>query len=128
MTWTPSPSARNTVELVAHIAWAVGSIHQMYKGNPFQTETMEEADRDFRAWEAGVSEGKAMALLEDNSAVFLRWLHGVSEADCETIIDTPFRLGSAPLGLALNWMSMHMDFHTAQIQYLQTIYGDREWR
>ena len=66
LAWTPSTTARTTVELVAHTAWAIGSIHLMYTGTPFPAPSMEAADIEFREWESKVTYEQALALLEKN--------------------------------------------------------------
>ncbi len=126
--WSPSPSARTPVQQVAHVAWAVKSMHGMLMGQPYSIPTPEQADREFMEWDRQFTTREAaLAELEKNSAAFLSWLEGVQEADLNRVITFPFGMGEAPMSFVLPFMSAHIDWHAAQMAYMQTIYGDRDW-
>ena len=39
----------------------------------------------------------------------------------------PFGMGEAPLGFMLIFPALHTNDHAAQMDYIQTCYGDRKW-
>jgi hypothetical protein len=126
--WSPSATSRTPVQQVAHAAYAIGSLHDQLRGNPFPITESEQADREFRDWEHHFStKDAALDLLEANSAEYVAWLDTLAEHELDRMVVLPFGLGEAPLGSALNFATDHTRFHIAQMNYIQTIYGDRNW-
>lgn len=128
LTWSPSPSSRNTLALVAHSASALHSITEMLDGRPFGTSTTAEADKDFREWEKQfVSREQVLELFEANSQYFLNFIDNLPEDRYGDMVTLPFGLGQAPLFACASAAANHTNDHCAQIDYLQTIYGDQDW-
>ncbi|MBX3117594.1 MAG: DinB family protein [Fimbriimonadaceae bacterium] len=126
--WSPAPTARTPIQLVAHAAWAVQSMHGMLQGQTFAVPTTAQADREFREWEKPFStREEVLKLLEENSLAFLNWLENVGEWELDSTITFPFGMGEAPMHTVLPFMAGHIDWHTAQIAYIQTVYGDQDW-
>jgi len=126
--WAPSPTARTPVQLVAHAAWAVRSINETLDGRTFQAPSVAEADRSFRDWEQQfTTRDEVLALLDQNGAAYLAWLDTLTPERLEASVEMPFNLGPAPLSLALTFVPAHTRYHVAQLDYLQTIYGDHDW-
>lgn len=126
--WAPSPSSRTPAQLVAHSAVAIENIRTQLDGTPFPIKTTVEADESFRAWERDITtREQALDLLEKNSAKFLEWLDALTPEKMEYNAEMPFGLGLYPVAASLNFPSDHMRYHIAQLDYLQTIYGDQEW-
>lgn len=126
--WSPAPTARTPIQLVAHAAWSLGSMHEMLQGRTYAVPTTEQADKEFREWEGHFStREKVLSLLEKNSAEFLSWLESLDPKELQTVITFPFGMGEAPMSVALPFMAVHVNWHAAQLAYLQTIYGDRDW-
>lgn len=126
--WSPSPTARTPIQQVAHVAAAIGYITGTLGGNHFATPTTEEADRDFRAWEKQfTTREEVLQLLDKNADTFVAWLEGVSPELLETSVPMPFNLGMTPIQTLIGAPAAHMRSHTAQIEYIQTIYGDQDW-
>ena len=71
--------------------------------------------------------GVQAELLEANYQKYIDTLKGFDESDFGKMIDLPLELGAAPLGAILAVGALHTRTHTSQIEYVQTIYGDRNW-
>lgn len=128
LNWSPAPSARTPLELVGHTAWAVKSIHETLKGNTFAIKTPLEADAIFRKEETEFkTRERVLGLLNQNGNDFISWLDELEPDSFDTMVKLPFDLGHAPLGIAIGFISMHTNHHCAQLEYLQTVYGDRVW-
>jgi len=128
LNWAPSPTARTPLHQVAHAAMAVKSIHEMLNGKPFAIDNTVDADKGFREWERQfTTRDQALSLLDQNAAEHIAWLDALSVDRLDNMVQLPFSLGQAPIAAVLSAESDHMNWHTAQIQYMQTIYGDHDW-
>lgn len=126
--WSPSPSARTAVEQVVHSAHAIGNIHSWLSGTDFTPPTSAEADLLFREQEKSIrTREEALALLEQNSTKFIDWMDSLSPEDLDQPATAPFGLGEFPVGFGLRFPGLHTNDHAAQMEYMQTIYGDRDW-
>ncbi|MEI8282095.1 MAG: DinB family protein [Armatimonadota bacterium] len=128
VTWSPGGTARTALQIVTHSAFSLDFISTMLKGSPYPTPTMAEADAEFLEMERPYNTRElALGLLEKNYQKYVETLKGFDQSDFDTMIDMPFKLGSVPLGAILAVGALHTRTHTSQIEYLQTIYGDRVW-
>jgi hypothetical protein len=127
--WSPSPSSRTPTQQVAHVAWSVKSINGMLDGHPFQADSTDGADRFFREWERQFSTREdVLALLDRNCADYVAWLDGLVPGRLEAMVEAPFKLGVVPIGVGIVFPATQIQWHTAQLAYMQTIYGDHGWR
>ncbi|MDQ2730209.1 MAG: DinB family protein [Armatimonadota bacterium] len=126
--WSPSPTARTPIEIVAHAAATVKNLHGILDGHPFRIPNTAEADKTFREWEGEFSTREAvLSLLEANSAAYVAWLDTLTLERLNSLVELPFGMGEAPVAMALTFQAAAMNSHTPQIEYIQTIYGDRDW-
>jgi hypothetical protein len=126
--WSPAPTARTPLAQVVHIANSIHHIHAAMLGTRYATPTMEEADAEFLAFEQGYTRREdALALLDKNSTAFFEWLDQLSEDQLSFMVPLPFGMGEAPLDFMLIMLAWHTNDHAAQIDYIQTCYGDRKW-
>jgi len=126
--WTPGPAARTPLAQVVHAANSIHHIHTAMMGTRYATPTMEEADAEFLALEAGIAtREEALALLDKNSQTYIDWLDQLSEERLSDMVPLPFNLGEAPLDFMLVMPAWHTNDHAAQMDYIQTCYGDRRW-
>lgn len=127
--WSPSPTARSADEILGHCAMAVTNIQNALDGTRFPIETSAEADADFRAWEANLgSSEEVVKLFEDRAANYEKWLEEKAESRLNETFPSPFGLPEMPNSAAISFQSLHIESHIPQIEYIQTILGDRVWR
>jgi hypothetical protein len=126
--WSPAPTARTPIEIVAHCAEALGHLTGMMRSNPFEVPSTAEADRQFRQnEEAFTSRDQARDAFEQRAQDFIGLLEGLSEEDLDHMSTLPFGMGQAPMRVMITLPAMHTRSHVPQLEYLQTCYGDRTW-
>jgi hypothetical protein len=126
--WSPSATARTPVHLVAHAAGAVKNLHNTLDGRTFPAPNPAVADKEFLEWEQQFStREQVLEVLEKNSRAYLEWLDALDPERLDTMVKMPFGFGELPMRLVLTFQAFHMQDHTSQLVYLQTIYGDRDW-
>jgi len=126
--WSPASTARTPLAQVAHAANSIHHIHTAMMGTRYATPTMAEADVEFLEMERGIAtREEALALLDKNSKTYIDWLDQLSEDRLTDMVPLPFGLGEAPLSFMLLMPPWHTNDHAAQLEYIQTCYGDRTW-
>ena len=124
--WSPSPTARTPIECVAHAAMSIEGMQGMFTGKPFPFSGVDELDQFSRQKESEFkTREKAIGLLEENSKGYLDWLDTLTPEQLQSTLDLPF--GSFPYAAAITFAADHLRCHAGQIEYIQTIYGDRDW-
>ncbi len=124
--WSPSPTARTPLQVVAHSALALGGFHGMLMGAAFPWENIAQADAEWRESEKKyTTRQEVIDLLEENSANYLAWLDTLTTEQLGQPFHTPF--GEVPYSVAITFMGNHLFGHASQIQYIQTVYGDLDW-
>jgi len=128
LNWQPSPSGRSILQIVAHSANALGNIALQLQGVPFAIPTSREANEQFLVRDAAYTEREEVAnLLEAKCAEYVGFLATVRLEDLDRMLALPFGLGQAPLGYFMTMGNLHTLGHIAQIEYIQTLYGDHDW-
>ena len=128
LAWSPSETARTPLAMVAHVALSIGHLHGNLRGETFSVPTMADADVYHLDQENAIgSISEALGLLEANTREYFAWLDGLTFEDLRKVVAMPFGMPSLEISAALPFMAKHIDWHHAQLQYLQTIYGDRTW-
>jgi hypothetical protein len=123
--WSPGPNARTPVQVVAHAALSVTGIQGMLEGKPFPWANIEEADRAWRVDEAKfTSREQVVELLNKNVDTYFAWLDSLSAEQLASEVRAP--MGTFPLSTAITFPAFHLSTHTAQLDYIQTILGDRD--
>lgn len=128
LNWSPSPTARTPIQQAAHAAESLKGILEVLNGRtlPFQNTT--EADKSFRERERQFTAREpVLGLLEENSAEYVQWLEALTPQDLNSTVELSFGLGTKCLTEALSFAPSHLGWHAAQINYIQTTYGDRDW-
>jgi hypothetical protein len=127
LNWAPSTTSRTAVELVAHSAESVGHILSMLKGQQdFEFNGTSDMDNRLRTSEKQYATREAaIAILDKNSAELLSFLDGLTPEALGGTVKAFF--GEAPMAMAMNFPRLHMQDHVAQLEYLQTIWGDVDW-
>ena len=128
LNWSPAPLARTPLQLMAHSSYSLGFIQTMFAGSPYPVPTMAEADAGFMEMDAKIdSREEAIALFESKVEAMVTYLRGLTTEDLDRQIEMPFKLGQAPLRAIIGVGAMHTRSHLAQLEYVQTCYGDRVW-
>lgn len=128
LNWQPSPSSRSPIMQVAHSAESLWHIQEMLQGRPYSAPTMAEADAAFMANDKAFStREEVLEVLDRNTAAYLATLDELDPEQLEREVALPFHLGSAPLIAILAVGADHTRWHAAQLDYMHTIYGDRDW-
>lgn len=128
LTWSPSPTARSPIHQVVHAAESIRNIHGFLDGRPFDVPTPEEADRGFREFERRFTQREeATAHFERSADAFVAWLDALPPERLGSLVTTPFGMGDVPTEVAIGFPAMHTRWHQAQVEYIQTIYGDLDW-
>jgi hypothetical protein len=123
--WSPAPSARSAVELAAHGALGIAGLQGMFEGKPFPWANLDEADRVWRVEEAKfTTREQVLELLEKNAAAYNAWLDSLSPEELASTWTLP--MGNVPAAYAITFPAYHLQTHAAQIDYIQTILGDRD--
>jgi len=128
LNWSPSPTARSPLHQIVHAAQSISHIHGFLDGRPFDVPTTELADRGFRDFEqAFTTRDEAENILEKNAEAFVAWLDALEPEKLSSLVETPFGMGAMPIELGITFPAQHTRWHHAQIEYIQTIYGDVDW-
>ena len=128
LNWAPSATARTPLAIFAHCGFSLGFIGRTLEGTPYPAPTMEQADAEFLEMEKTVlTRERALQLWEDSLAKYVAILQELREEDLASTVTLPFSLGAAPMHYMIGMGAVHTREHVAQLEYIQTIYGDREW-
>lgn len=121
--WSPTESARTPIQLVAHAALGTTGITGMLAGKPFPFSNMQEMDTASRQAEKEfTSREQVLAFLDKSSNEFLTWLDTLTAEQIASTLTLPF--GPVPMASAITFPADHLRCHAAQIEYVQTTYGD----
>jgi hypothetical protein len=124
--WSPSPTSRTPIQLVAHAALGISFVGAILDGRAPQFSSIAGLDGEFREQEKPfTTREQVLALLEANSTAHLAWLDALTPEKLASTVTTPF--GAIPMQAAIGLQSDHIRNHVAQMEYIQTIYGDHDW-
>jgi hypothetical protein len=126
LTWKPLDNGRSALELYSEVAntFVMGKDFVASKG---EDKPSMEKFKALRTASASWTKDEAVAAMETNYAEFLTAWDGISEEDLQKPVTMPFGEGmTAPLAVwsMIPYRSCISRF--AQINYIQTLYGDFE--
>lgn len=128
LSWSPSSTSRTPLAIVTHSAISIHHITEMLKGRPFEVSTTAVADKGFREEEQAFScRDGVVSLFEKNAAGFIAWIDTLTEESLDDPITFPFGLGTGTVRYGMFAPARHTEAHIAQLEYIQTIYGDQNW-
>jgi len=123
--WSPTPTSRTPTEVAAHGAMSISGMQGWLAGQPFPFESMAALDEFCRKEEKNFTKREAViGLLDEKSNKFLTFLDSLSQEKLNSMFET--QMGTFPMMSAITFPADHIRGHAAQIDYIQTIYGDRE--
>jgi uncharacterized damage-inducible protein DinB len=123
LTWQPAPTAKSALQIVAHAALSYRHFVVMLNGDP-----LPDGDRDaLMAMEEAAEQAintreLALQAVEEGFAATIAALDRLTPERMSATVETPF--ASMPVSFIATLPARHVDNHAAQIDYLQTMWGD----
>jgi len=125
LTWSPSPTAKNALQIAAHCAAQSGAFAQTIRAGKFP-DSVEDFLGPIHATLAGITTlEQAEAVLRKGIADTVDALDTVTPEQVDSIIDVQ-GLGQIPFTFCMTIPARHLNDHTSQIDYLQTCWDDQE--
>lgn len=126
LNWKPTPTGRSALQIAAHIGVAMVGMAQLLEKRGSKPITIDELFTSMSKEEAKyTSLDSVQSLLQAGTARMTKALESIPAEEIETgSIDTPF--GTRPLRRFIFVPESHTYEHAAQIDYLQTLWGDLE--
>lgn len=125
LNWSPSPTSRTAVHLVAHCALTNNSLAELIhssESDPFP----EDFFKVLFAKEKGYKDRDVVVqLLRTSLADALTALDNLKEGDLERMTSGP--MGPMPVSFWASIFGRHLVTHIGQLEYLQTIWGDEDF-
>lgn len=126
LNWTPSPTSKSALRIVAHCAVSNHGISRAIRREPSPEMPFEELLKMMEAEELKITtREQAIQAVNDSLKVVLESLDTVTQEAAGGTANSPF--GELPM---MFWMFLpgnHMLGHACQVDYLQTIWGDLEF-
>lgn len=124
LAWTPSASAKSSLQLIVHCARSDAFFAQVITGTvPEPIATVERFFADLHIADPSIAtRDHAAALLEASTSELLAALDTLTAENLETPHPSP--VGAYPPSFWLGIVAEHRTTHTGQLEYLQTIWGD----
>lgn len=126
LNWSPASTARTPLQLVAHVAMSVSGMQEAFSGHPLEERDLSKLDAKWREDEkAYTTREEVQNLLDTNCENYVAFLKGLTSEQVGSMVHLSF--GDMPMAVVIHWPGRHIQMHGAQLQYLQTIYGDMTW-
>lgn len=123
-TWRPLDEGRNALDQLVEVVSLNFAVAETLKTKVFPTRG-EDAEAKLKAEIDTVA--TAVAALRSSCDAVAVAVENLSDEDLDTTVTLPIRGGAVR---KLSWMALlparHMSYHWGQINYIQTLYGDRE--
>jgi len=124
LTWSPSATSHSALQIAAHCGFSNQFLAGRLSGEempvPANVEEMQEGIK--KAIATITTRQQALDLLAGSIEKVNAVLDTVKPEALGTEVKTPF--GQVTLGFLIFAPGIHMQTHAAQIDYIQTIYGD----
>jgi len=127
LNWTPSPTAKSAIRIAAHTAIYAGTFAKMIRDRrlPFGDEIPEFVARINAAAGAVTSQTEMESVFRKGTDEVLAALDALTPEEIDTTLDSG--LGwTMPMTFLMKLPGVHAFSHAAQIDYLQTCWGDQE--
>jgi hypothetical protein len=124
LTWKPTPTAKSALEIAAHCAGYSGSFASIISAGKFPCTREEFLTPIQAAIKTITTLEEADTMLRKGIADSLLALDTVKPEQIDAIIDAPH--ARTPFKFFLTLPALHLEYHDAQIAYLQTCWGDLE--
>jgi hypothetical protein len=124
LTWSPAPTAKSALEIAAHCAGYSAAFAWIIRAGKFPCTVEEFRATVHSAIDSITTLEEAEAMLRKGIADSITALDTVKPEQVGSIVDSP--QGSTPFNFFLTLPAAHLESHVAQIDYLQTCWGDLE--
>lgn len=127
LTWTPSPTAKSAIRIAAHAALYAGRFALMIEDRKLPpTDNLPELLAKWTAEEAAITSRAEMeSVFRENTDEVLAALDSLTPEAIGITLDTG--LGwTVPMTFLMELPGLHAMAHAAQIDCLQTCWGDQE--
>jgi uncharacterized damage-inducible protein DinB len=124
LNWAPSKTARTSLAVVAHCVMTNRIFAKVLRGEAISPmPTPDEVHASSREFEATIHDrAEVVRLLEASREEIAAAFATMTAERFATSPNSPF--GPRPMMFWMSVPDMHMSYHDAQINYLQTIWGD----
>lgn len=123
LTWTPAPSSKSALRIAAHIGVSNYGMSAVLRGDHPPVSSMQELMKFMSEKELSVtSRDEAVKAIESSTEHYLATLDTLTHDRLKEDIVLPF--GTFPTIGFIFVCGRHMESHSAQIDYLQTMWGD----
>lgn len=126
LSWKPSPTAKSALEIAAHLGVVNASMADLIENRKSKFSTANDLFAWLQSEESKyTTRDSVQALLDKGAARTLKVINALNAKDlAEGTVESPF--GTRPLRRFIFIPEGHTHEHAAQIEYLQTIWGDTE--
>jgi len=127
LNWSPAPTARTPIHVVAHISQCTIDFVAMLEGK-FEGDSDDtvQVEARFRELEKPYTTREGVIDFFDRSCdTYLALLDTLTPAQVAGDVEVAF--GTYPMATAITFMTNHLRVHGSQLDYIQTCYGDLLW-
>ena len=124
LNWSPTPTAKSALEIAAHCAGYSGRFADIIYAGKFAWSVEEFRGPIQSAIKSITTLEEAETMLRKNIADTIAALDTVKPEQVGTMTASP--QGQTPFNFFLTLPAFHLENHLAQIDYLQTCWGDLE--
>jgi len=127
LTWTPTPTAKSAIRIAAHTALYAGRFARMIKDGKLPgSDNLPEWLAQRNAEEAAItSRTEVESIFRKGTDEVIAALDSVLPEAIGATLDSGFGW-SMPMTFLMNLPGLHAMSHAAQIDYLQTCWGDQD--
>lgn len=126
LNWTPAATAKTPLQIAAHAACTAGNFALLYRDGKFPpVEAGKFMEYMKQAESVVTTREQAVELLKKNTADLVAALDTMTPEKIALTVDTPFGF-AAPMSMFMMVPGVHARNHAAQIDYLQTCWGDQD--
>lgn len=124
LNWSPTPTAKSALRIAAHVGLSNQGMAGIVRGEKFPFASMKEMFEDVEPAEKAITtREQAIKQIEDGTSMALAALDALTPERLAADAGLPMPM---PMGQFIMIIGMHMLNHAAQIDYLQTCWGDME--
>lgn len=124
LNWSPTPTAKSALQIAAHCAGYSGGFASIIRSGTFPSSVEEFLGPIESAINGITTLEQAETVLRKGIADIVTALDAVEPELIGAMIDAP--QGRTPFTFFMNIPAQHLYAHAAQIDYLQTCWGDQE--